>query len=88
MAERELAAACDRADIVIAPRYLPYSCQPRWLKADRRMLDASGGLTIDLNKARITSVASDQGQHGWWRPPANLPRLPRKEAAPTSVATP
>ncbi|MEQ1641401.1 MAG: ComEC/Rec2 family competence protein, partial [Novosphingobium sp.] len=88
VAERELAAACDRADIVIAPRYLPYSCQPRWLKADRRMLDASGGLTIDLDNVRITSVASDQGQHGWWRPPANLPRLPRKEAAPTSVATP
>ena len=86
VAERELAAACDRADIVIAPRYLPWSCQPRWLKADRRMLDTSGGLTIDLAAAQVTSVADNQGTHGWWRPPASLPRPPRKHPVPQSAA--
>ncbi len=65
--ERALAAACDRADIVIAPRYLPRSCQPRWLKADRRMLDRTGGVTIDLARRELTTVAQDQGEHGWWR---------------------
>lgn len=43
VAERELAAACERADIVIAGRYLPYSCKPRWLIADRRMLELPAG---------------------------------------------
>jgi competence protein ComEC len=65
--ERALAAACERADIVIADRYLPRSCEPRWLKADRRMLDETGGLSIDLERARVTTVADGQGEHGWWR---------------------
>ena len=66
--ERALAAACERADLVIAARYLPYSCRPRWLKADRRMLDRTGGLTVDLERGRVETVAQGQGQHGWWHP--------------------
>lgn len=65
--ERALAAACERADIVVADRYLPASCKPRWLKADRRMLERSGGLALDLQSHSVTSVAASQGQHGWWR---------------------
>jgi competence protein ComEC len=65
--ERALAAACERADIVIADRYLPRSCEPRWLKADRRMLDETGGLSIDLEHGKVTTVADGQGEHGWWR---------------------
>lgn len=86
VAERALAAACERADIVIAPRYLPYSCRPRWIKADRRMLDQSGGLAIDLIKGEVRSVAGDQGQHGWWKPPASRPRPPKPAAALPSIA--
>ncbi len=65
--ERALAAACDRADIVISERWLPRSCRPRWLKADRAMLSQSGGLAIVLDGKRITRVADGQGDHGWWR---------------------
>lgn len=65
--ERALAAACERADIVVADRYLPRSCRPRWLKADKRYLSEHGGLALDLERARITDVASAQGEHGWWR---------------------
>ncbi|MEO1731712.1 MAG: ComEC/Rec2 family competence protein [Pseudomonadota bacterium] len=65
--ERALAAACDQADIVVASRYLPRSCQPRWLRADKRFLQEHGGLTIDLVNARYTDVATGQGAHGWWR---------------------
>lgn len=65
--ERSLAAACDRSDIVIADRYLPRSCQPGWLKADRRFLDQSGGLAIHLSNERIDRVSDWQGNHGWWR---------------------
>lgn len=65
--ERALAAACAKADIVVAARFLPRSCRPRWLKADRRMLERSGGLAIDLSRQRVVSVAETQGSHGWWR---------------------
>lgn len=65
--ERALAAACDRSDIVIADRYLPGSCSPRWLKADRGLLQETGGLALDLTNMTITSVAQRQGDHGWWR---------------------
>jgi competence protein ComEC len=67
--ERALAAACATADIVIAERFLPRSCRPRWLKADRGYLEKTGGLAIDLSAQRITTVAAGQGQHGWWRIP-------------------
>ena len=88
VSERGLAAACERVDIVIAPRYLPWSCKPRWIKADRRMLDQSGGLTIDLTKGEVRSVAGDQGQHGWWKPPASRPRPPKPGTAlPNNVIT-
>jgi competence protein ComEC len=65
--ERALASACARADIVIADRYLPRSCRPRWLKADRKLLERSGGLSINLASERIESVAEGEGSHGWWR---------------------
>ncbi len=64
--ERALAAACGRADIVIADRFLPRSCNPRWLKADRRFLEREGGAALYLSDLRIDTVADSQGQHGWW----------------------
>ncbi len=67
VSERALAAACERADIVVADRYLPRSCQPRWLRADRNYLDESGGLAIVLKDEAIKQVADTQGAHGWWR---------------------
>ena len=63
--ESALAAACERSDIVIADRWLPSSCHPRWLKADRNYLTRSGGLTIDHEGQTIRSVAQGQGAHGW-----------------------
>lgn len=65
--ERALAAACERSDIVVADRFLPRSCMPRWLKADRRLLQRTGGLSIDLTNERVASVSAGQGYHGWWR---------------------
>ncbi len=65
--ERALAAACERADVVVSDRWLPFSCRPRWLKADARMLAESGGLAIVLDGQQVTRVADSQGEHGWWR---------------------
>ncbi|WP_379550548.1 ComEC/Rec2 family competence protein [Qipengyuania sp. DGS5-3] len=64
--ERRLAAACDQSDIVIADRWLPRSCQPRWLKADKRFLEREGGLSLFLSEPRYRSVGTSQGEHGWW----------------------
>jgi len=66
VAERALAAACERVDIVIADRFLPASCRPSWLKADRRMLRETGGLAIILADREVRTVAQGQGDHGWW----------------------
>ncbi len=71
--ERALAAACERADIVVAARYLPRSCRPRWLKADRSFLAREGGLAIYLSGPRIETVARRQGEHGWWKPERRTP---------------
>ncbi|RYG26178.1 MAG: ComEC/Rec2 family competence protein, partial [Burkholderiales bacterium] len=73
--ERALAAACERSDIVIADRWLPASCRPRWLKADRAVLSREGGMAIDLNAGRVRSVAQSQGQHGW-SPTRDMERNP------------
>lgn len=64
--ERDLAAACARVDIVVADRWLPRSCRPRWLKADRSMLGETGGLAIRLHNRDVQTVAQGQGAHGWW----------------------
>ena len=64
--ERDLAAACERVDIVVSERWLPDSCRPRWLKTDRDMLAASGGLAIVLDGQQVRSVAQEQGEHPWW----------------------
>ncbi|MDE2595310.1 MAG: ComEC/Rec2 family competence protein [Sphingomonadales bacterium] len=65
--ERELAAACEGVDIVVSDRWLPRSCQPALLKADRNLLAQTGGLAIDLEHRAIRTVAETQGTHGWWR---------------------
>lgn len=64
--ERALAAACRRADIVIANRWLPRSCTPRWIKADRAMLDDTGGLAFYLAAGKVRTVAADHRGHPWW----------------------
>jgi competence protein ComEC len=87
--ERALAAACDRADLVIADRWLPRSCRPRWFKADRRLLGRSGGITIDLTGATVRTVAQGQGEHGWWHPvePRPFKSRPLGSAVPDSVVS-
>jgi len=66
--ERALAAACERADIVISDRWLARSCRPQWIKADRHLLSRSGGLAINLASGRVRTVSEEQGAHDWWRP--------------------
>jgi competence protein ComEC len=81
--ERALAAACERADVVISDRWLPRSCRPRWFKADRALLGKTGGLAINLEAGEVSTVSERQGEHGWWREPP--PRKPRPKPGATSA---
>ncbi|MCZ4342892.1 ComEC/Rec2 family competence protein [Sphingomonadaceae bacterium G21617-S1] len=62
---RRMVRACATADIAISERRLPRGCNPRWLKIDRPMLARTGGLAIDLDRARIDGVAAHVGAHPW-----------------------
>ena len=80
-----LVAACARSDIVIADRWLPRGCSPRWLKADRKLLEETGGLAIGLDPPEVRLVASDRRGKPWTDPPTVLPpREPRVEATPSA----
>lgn len=61
----EMAAACKRVDIVVSDRWLPQSCRPRWIKADRNFLERSGGLAIYLPTQRVLT-AHDSNRHMPW----------------------
>ena len=62
-----LSAACRRADIVVSDRRLPASCQPSWIKADRSLLSRVGGMTIDLEKQKVSTALEWTGRHQWTR---------------------
>ncbi|SCW68584.1 competence protein ComEC [Sphingobium faniae] len=63
---------CRWADIVISDRRLPRWCQPQWLKVDRVLLAATGGLAINLEKRAVRTVHSPNDAHPW---------MPRRIAA-------
>ncbi|WP_169804658.1 ComEC/Rec2 family competence protein [Sphingobium chlorophenolicum] len=69
-----LARDCARADIVVSDRRLPRVCRPRWLKADRAYLAATGGLAIDLDHGVIRSVKARNDEHPWMTRPVDRPR--------------
>jgi competence protein ComEC len=76
----EMAAACKRADIVISERYLPWSCKPRWFKADRDFLERNGGLAIYFNNSRVDTVAQTTVHQPWSQlGPKRAPKRPSGE---------
>ena len=84
-----LVAACARSDIVIADRWLPRGCTPRWLKADRKFLEATGGLAIALDPPGLDMVASSARGKPWTDAPTILPpRQVRAVAIPAPARAP
>ena len=61
----EMGAACKRVDIVVSDRWLPISCRPKWIKADRRLLAQSGGLAFYLDAQRVVT-ANENSRHLPW----------------------
>lgn len=85
--ERALAAACRRADIVIAGRWLPKSCRPRWFRADRALLDRTGGLAIYLADREVRTVAQGHAGHPWWDRAMALRQAAREKARAERLST-
>ena len=85
------ARECASADIVISDRVLPRSCRPRWLKADQRLLNRTGGLAITLEPMRVMSVAGGTDAHPWVTPPLSSGEATRQAdpaRAPGSMRRP
>jgi len=62
----DLTRACADSDIVVADRWLPKGCVPRWLKFDRKALEGSGGLAIHLgDRPEVKTVTGRIGDHPW-----------------------
>lgn len=85
--ERALASACRRADIVIAGRWLPASCRPRWFRADRALLDRTGGLAIYLADRSVRTVAQGHAGHPWWDRAMALRHAAREKARAERLST-
>lgn len=62
---RDMVDACAVSDIVISDRKLPQACKPRWFKADRLLLEKTGGLAISLSPPALETVLSGQDEHPW-----------------------
>ncbi|WP_293883065.1 ComEC/Rec2 family competence protein [Sphingomonas sp.] len=58
-------AECAAADIVISDRRLPRTCKPKWLKADRPMLEQTGGLAINFASRTVAAVSVVGDDHPW-----------------------
>jgi competence protein ComEC len=58
-------AECAAADIVISDRRLPRTCKPRWLKADRPLLEKTGGLAINFGSQAVDTVSGNDDDHPW-----------------------
>jgi competence protein ComEC len=62
----EMIRACANADIIVSDRRLPRACTPRWLRADRDLLERTGGLAIRLgDPPDVATVAALVGRHPW-----------------------
>jgi len=82
----EMNRACGAADIVVSERRLPRTCRPRWIKLDRDFFRQNGGVSIDLARARITTVAEARRGKPWAERPNPL-ALARREQYTVSRAS-
>lgn len=58
---------CKSVDIIISSRKLPKTCTARWITADRRLLEKTGGLAITLSSQRVEQVLREEDDHPWRR---------------------
>ncbi|MGE0774872.1 MAG: ComEC/Rec2 family competence protein [Sphingomonadaceae bacterium] len=64
---KDLIRACAQSDIAISDRRLPKACAPRWLKADRTLLEQTGGMAIRFDPFFLQTVRAPRDDHPWMR---------------------
>jgi competence protein ComEC len=84
---QSFAKACAGVDIVVIPAKVFGDCAPALFRADHDRLLRSGGLSLDLGRRRIKTVAQSEGDHPWWRAPHRLVRDIEQDEADTAAAT-
>ncbi len=63
----EMRRLCADADIAVSERRLPVGCTPRWLKADRTLLEQTGGISISFSPLALRTVRTAGDDHPWLR---------------------
>lgn len=81
----DFVATCRSVDIIVSDRRLPRGCTPSWLKADRTLLEKTGGLAISLASPRVDSVFGSRDDHPWLR---GRQQISSAAAAPQAVPAP
>lgn len=73
----EMVAFCASADIIVADRWLPKGCVPKWLKLDRGTLRETGGVAITFGeRPTVVTVRRAGARHPWLEAETVMP--PRK----------
>lgn len=74
---REMVDLCASVDIVVADRWLPKGCTPRWLKLDRALLRETGGVAITFGaRPHVETVREPGARHPWLKPETVMPPRP------------
>ncbi len=60
-----MAATSKRVDIAMSDQWLPQSCRPKRIKADRQLLEQTGGLAIYLKDQNVVT-ANEKNRHSPW----------------------
>jgi competence protein ComEC len=82
----EVIALCRSVDIVVADRRLPPGCASRWLKLDRPMLAATGGVAITLG-GPVRTVRRAGDRHPWLSPAKVMPPRPQGPGKRSNVGS-
>ncbi|WP_308222958.1 hypothetical protein [Sphingomonas sp. J344] len=61
-----MVAFCASVDIIVADRWLPRGCVPKWLKLDRAKLSETGGVAITFDRTpQVVTVRRAGARHPW-----------------------
>ncbi len=75
----QFVSLCAAVDVVVSDRKLPAACQPRWIKADKWMLRANGGLALNLLAHSVQTTKTANDEHPWVIHIHTKPTAPRRE---------
>lgn len=75
----DMVRLCAAVDIIIADRWLPRGCAPRWLRLDRATLARTGGAALYLSPPGVRTVRDPGDRHPWVVVPTSRNNMYRNE---------